>query len=54
MIAGGGNIGYRLARKLETGYEVKIIEKRRARCEWLTGHLDHALVLAGEATDEDP
>ena len=53
MIAGGGNIGYRLARKLETGYEVKIIEKRRARCEWLTGHLDHALVLAGEATDED-
>ncbi|MXR37003.1 Trk system potassium transporter TrkA [Craterilacuibacter sinensis] len=53
LIAGGGNIGHRLARQLENaGYEVKIIEILRERCEWLGDNLDHTLVLHGEATDE--
>ncbi len=54
MIAGGGNIGFRLASRLENdGYEVKIIENRTPRCEWLTQNLSHTLVLNGEATDEE-
>lgn len=53
MIAGGGNIGYRLASRLEADYEVKIVEKQRERCEWLTGALNDTLVLNGLATDEE-
>ncbi len=53
MIAGGGNIGYRLAKCLEDKYDVKIIEKKEDRCEWLTEQLSHSLVLKGEATEED-
>lgn len=54
MIAGGGNIGLRLARSLEKSYQVKVIESNRKRCE----NLSHAvssdtLVLYGDATDED-
>ena len=53
MIAGGGNIGFRLASRLETDFEVKVIEKRRERCEWLTERLGSTLVLHGEGTDEE-
>ena len=35
MIAGGGNIGLRLARALESEYQVKIIEYKKARAELL-------------------
>ncbi|STZ83180.1 potassium transporter peripheral membrane protein [Neisseria gonorrhoeae] len=35
MIAGGGNIGYRLAKQLEHAYNVKIIECRPRRAEWI-------------------
>lgn len=52
MIAGGGNIGYRLAKKLENKFNIKIIEYDEARAEWLAEKLDHALVLHGSATDE--
>ncbi len=52
MIAGGGNIGYRLAGLLADNYEVKIIEYRAERARWLAENLPHALVLHGEATDE--
>ncbi|MCQ4145094.1 Trk system potassium transporter TrkA [Vogesella sp. AC12] len=52
MIAGGGNIGYRLARLLQDDYEVKLIEARGERATWLSENLDKALVLHGEATDE--
>lgn len=52
MIAGGGNIGYYLAKKLSAfGVSVKIIEADRARCEYLTARLDNVLVLHGDATD---
>ncbi|HWS11991.1 MAG TPA: Trk system potassium transporter TrkA [Rhodocyclaceae bacterium] len=53
MIAGGGNIGYRLARALEKNYRVKVIEENKRRSEFLAANLKEALVLRGDATDED-
>ncbi|HEX6829495.1 MAG TPA: Trk system potassium transporter TrkA [Burkholderiales bacterium] len=53
MIAGGGNIGRRLARALENDYEVKILDVNRAGCDRLATELHHALVLHGDATNED-
>jgi trk system potassium uptake protein len=52
MIAGGGNIGLRLARAVERDYSVKIIEFDKRRCEMLSTRLDRALVLQGDVTDE--
>lgn len=52
MIAGGGNIGLRLARALERDYAVKVIEFDKRRCETLSTRLDRALVLQGDVTDE--
>nr|WP_228068211.1 Trk system potassium transporter TrkA [Neisseria sp. 19428wB4_WF04] len=52
MIAGGGNIGYRLAKQLESSMDIKIIEYSKNRAEWLAEHLDRTLVLHGSATDE--
>jgi trk system potassium uptake protein TrkA len=52
MIAGGGNIGLRLARALERDYSVKVIEYDKRRCEILSTRLDRALVLQGDVTDE--
>jgi trk system potassium uptake protein TrkA len=53
MIAGGGNIGLRLARALEGGYSVRLIEHNKRRCEFLAARLNRALVLNGDATDEE-
>ena len=53
IIAGGGNIGLRVAQSLETRYEVKLIEIKPARAELLAGRLGRTLVLEGDATDED-
>jgi trk system potassium uptake protein TrkA len=53
MIAGGGNIGLRLARALERDYQVKIIEFAKPRAELIASQLDGALVLNGDATDEE-
>ena len=53
MIAGGGNIGQRVARALENDYEVKLIEVDRERAEVIAGKLARTLVLHGEATDEN-
>jgi len=52
MIAGGGNIGQRLAHAIEHEYSVKIIEYDKKRCELLSSRLDKALVLQGDVTDE--
>jgi trk system potassium uptake protein len=52
MIAGGGNIGFRLAMAIETKYQVKVIEFNKRRAEFLASHLQEALVLQGDATDE--
>ncbi|MEO7404491.1 MAG: Trk system potassium transporter TrkA [Burkholderiales bacterium] len=53
MIAGGGNIGMRLARELERDYAVKIIEYDKRRCEVLSSQLGKTLVLQGDVTDEE-
>lgn len=55
MIAGGGNIGLRLARGLRDHYQIKLIEADTRRCSYLASQLDsdHALVLNGDCTDED-
>mgnify|MGYP001226989824 CR=1 FL=1 len=53
MIAGGGNIGKRLAAALERDYEVKIIDHNKPRCAQLGAELNRALVLHGDATDEE-
>jgi 1-acyl-sn-glycerol-3-phosphate acyltransferase len=53
MIAGGGNIGLRLARALERDYAVRVLEHNKRRCETLASRLDKALVLSGDATDEE-
>jgi len=54
MIAGGGNIGARVAKNLgELGYNVRIIEQDQQRCELLASTLpDNVLVLHGNGTDE--
>lgn len=53
MIAGGGNIGLRLARSIERDYEVKILESNKRRAEAIAGDLSRTLVLRGDATDEN-
>ncbi len=53
MIAGGGNIGLRLAKALEKRYEIKLIEGRKERAEFIANELDNTLVLLGDATDEE-
>ncbi|TRX73822.1 Trk system potassium transporter TrkA [Pseudomonas mangiferae] len=53
VIAGGGNIGERLAEAIESRYQVKIIEKNPARCRHLSDTLDSTVVLQGSASDRD-
>ncbi|KIH86221.1 Trk system potassium transporter TrkA [Pseudomonas batumici] len=53
VIAGGGQIGERLAEAIESRYQVKIIEKSPARCRHLSDTLDSTVVLQGSASDRD-
>jgi trk system potassium uptake protein TrkA len=53
MIAGGGNIGARIAGALEKHHEVKVIECDAHRAEAIAARFRDALVLCGEATDEN-
>jgi trk system potassium uptake protein TrkA len=53
MIGGGGNIGRRLAKAIESKYEVKIIEFSKVAAERLAAELDKTLVLTGDVTDEE-
>lgn len=52
MIAGGGNIGFRLARSIEQDYNVKLLDVSKRRTEMLAINLDRTLVLKGDSTDE--
>ncbi|MFB9886127.1 Trk system potassium transporter TrkA [Balneatrix alpica] len=51
IIAGGGNIGARLAELLEHNYTVKMIERSLDRCRTLTHKLNKTIVLHGSASD---
>ncbi|MEF8700322.1 MAG: Trk system potassium transporter TrkA [Candidatus Accumulibacter sp. UW26] len=53
MIAGGGNIGLRVAQALESRCQVKLIESDRRRAEFVATILKSVLVLSGDATDEE-
>lgn len=53
MIAGGGNIGERLALSLEARYHTKVIETNLDRCEYLSEKLQQTTVLHGDASDRD-
>ena len=53
MIAGGGNIGLRLAEAIEDRYQVKIIERDPERARRLSERLGRGIVLLGDAADED-
>ncbi|MBV7487983.1 trk system potassium uptake protein TrkA [Pseudomonas sp. 2725] len=53
VIAGGGQIGERLAEAIESRYQVKIIEMNPVRCRHLSDTLDSTVVLQGSASDRD-
>ena len=54
MLAGGGNIGFRLASNLESmGYGVKIVERNPRRAETVADRLNNTVVLLGDAADEE-
>lgn len=52
MVAGGGNIGFRLSRAVEERCQVKLIERDKRRADWLARNLKSTLVLHADATDE--
>jgi len=53
MLAGGGNIGKRLAEALENKYNVKVLERDAQRAEELSCELNKTIVLLGDTADED-
>lgn len=51
VIFGGGDVGLTLARMLENGpFQVRLLEKDKARCEFLTRILNRVAVLNADAT----
>ena len=53
VIAGGGNIGLRLAKTLEKTNQVKIIERDAKRARRISELLENTIVLNGDAADEE-
>ncbi|HCG69730.1 MAG TPA: Trk system potassium transporter TrkA [Gammaproteobacteria bacterium] len=53
IIAGGGNIGAKLASEIEKEYAVKLIELRSSRAKTLADQLHQAVVIQGNATDRE-
>ncbi|XOJ73833.1 Trk system potassium transporter TrkA [Candidatus Pelagibacter sp. Uisw_114] len=56
LIIGGGNIGFNLAKNLEESFDsarVKIIEKDKERAELIASQLNNAIVINGDALDEE-
>ena len=56
LIVGGGNIGFNLAKNLESDSEevrVKIIEKNKIRAEFIANELNNTIVINGDGLDED-
>lgn len=52
MIIGGGKTGFYLAEKLsEFGAAVKIVEKSKERCHYLSTHLNNVMILHSDGTD---
>ena len=53
VIAGAGNIGYRLAKALEKNNQVKLIERDARRARKVSELLENTIVLNGDAADEE-
>jgi trk/ktr system potassium uptake protein len=53
VIAGGGNIGFRLAQRLEKQNQVKLIERDARRARKVSELLENTIVLNGDAADEE-
>jgi trk system potassium uptake protein TrkA len=53
MIAGGGNIGRRLAERMQKLHQVKIIESNPDRARYLAEVLHDVVVLRGESSNEE-
>ena len=53
VIGGGGNVGAKIAIALEAEHQVKIIEKKQDRCQYLSETLNKATVLLGNATNKE-
>jgi len=53
IIAGGGNVGFRLASALEEDYAVKVIEINSDQSKYLAEQLNNTTVLHGDATDKE-
>jgi trk system potassium uptake protein TrkA len=53
VIAGGGKIGFRLAKALEESNQVKLIERDKKRARRVSELLTNTIVLNGDAADED-
>ena len=56
LIIGGGNVGFNLAKNIETSFEdarLKIIEKDKERAEIIANELNNTLVINGSGLDED-
>ena len=53
ILAGGGNIGMRLAAAIENSYHVRIIEHNIKRAKLLSETLDKSIVLLGDAADQE-
>ena len=53
VIAGGGNIGLRLAQELEDDNQVKIIERDPVRAARISEQVSNTIVLNGDAADEE-
>jgi trk system potassium uptake protein TrkA len=53
ILAGGGNIGTRLARALEDSLQVKIIEHNPVVAKRISEQLTRTIVLLGDAADEN-
>jgi trk system potassium uptake protein TrkA len=53
VIAGAGNIGFRLAKTLEKQNQVKLIERDQKRARKVSELLENTIVLNGDAADEE-
>ena len=53
ILAGGGNIGFSLAKMLEDDHSIKVIEGNKKRSRFIAEELTKALVIKGDCTSEE-
>lgn len=53
MIAGGGNVGFRLAQALEHAHQVKLIDRNIKQAREVAEALDKTIIIHGDVSDKD-